>query len=72
MAKVSKKQIENRLKDMQIALETDEVYKQLTDEYTWYMLAKGEVPQELAKKIHDHLQMKFPVIKKTRRKAIES
>lgn len=53
---------------MEAALSTDEVYKQMMDEYTWNMLAKGSVPEELCVKIHDYLQMRFPIIKKVKKK----
>ena len=52
---------------MEAVLATDEVYIQMMDEYTWNMLAKGSVPEELCIKIHDYLQMRFPIIKKVKK-----
>ncbi len=58
-----------RLDEMEISLKDDEDFIKLMDEFTATLYTTGSVSEELQLKIHDHLEKRFPRIKKGKRRA---
>ncbi len=58
-----------RLDEMEDALKEDADFIKLMDEFTAVLYTSGSVPEELQLKIHDHLEKRFPRIKKGKRRA---
>jgi hypothetical protein len=62
------KKLQTRLEEMEEAVKDDPVFLALMDEFTATLYTKGEVSVELQMKIHDHLDKRFPLINKGKRR----
>jgi len=60
--------MQTRLEEMEEAVKDDPEFLALMDEFTTTLYKTGTVSDELQMKIHDHLDKRFPLIKKGKRR----